>query len=249
MGVNDNQELEFIELKNTGTSTLNMKGLRFADGISYLFTEEMALRPQEFIVLASNGRYFRDRYGFWPYASFDGQLDNGGERIVLLTADRDTVCSFLYSDGPGWPESPDGDGNSLVPTEYNPDNNQDSPEFWRASFKTGGSPGADDKRVSDGKTNGLLTVYPNYPNPFINTTTIRYNLLAYAHVTVTIYSSSGHKIVTLEDRNKNAGSFTVGWDGKNNAGTSCEAGLYFFSVKAENSLESREVNYKMLKMQ
>ncbi len=166
MGVNDNQELEFIELKNTGTSTLNLKGMRFVDGIDYIFPEDQALKPMEFVVLASNGRYFRDRYGFWPDGTFDGQLDNGGERIVLITAKSDTICSFEYSDGTAWPDTPDGKGNSLVPTEYNPVNNQDSPEFWRASLKTGGSPGYDDKMFSEGKSSDLLTVYPNYPNPF-----------------------------------------------------------------------------------
>ncbi len=55
MGVNDNQELEFIELKNTGNSTLNLKGMRFVDGIDYIFPEDKVLKPQEFVVLASNG--------------------------------------------------------------------------------------------------------------------------------------------------------------------------------------------------
>jgi hypothetical protein len=248
MGVDDNQKLEFIELKNTGSSTLDLKGLRFIDGIDFSFSEDVPLKPQEFIVLASSSRYFRDRYGFWPYATYDGQLNNAGERIVLITAENDTVCSFEYSDNYPWPESPDGDGNSLVPTEFNPVNNQDNSEFWRASHKIGGSPGADDKWLSEGKSSGLLTVFPNYPNPFNISTTISYKLSAYAHITITIINASGRPVLTLEDRNKVAGSYQVQWNGMSSEMNQVAAGMYFYRISAINQNGSSIVNFKMLKL-
>jgi hypothetical protein len=248
MGINDNQELEFIELKNTGTSALNLNGLRFNDGIDYAFSEDITLGPQEFFVLASNGRFFRDRYGFWPDGTFDGQLDNSGERIMLITASGDTICSFEYSDGPDWPETPDGKGNSLVPTDYNPVNDQDSPEFWRASFKTGGSPGYDDKMYSDGKSSGMLSVYPNYPNPFTSGTTLKYKLNTFAHVNITIINATGQKILVLEDRTRPAGIHEVEWNGLNQENCEVEAGLYFYRITAKNNIGSVILNSKMLKI-
>ncbi len=248
MGINDNQELEFIELKNTGISTLNMKGVRFIDGVDYVFPEDMPFKPQEFIVLASNGRYFRDRYGFWPDGTYDGQLDNSGERIVLLTASGDTIISFAYSDDPAWPEDADGNGNSLVPTEYNPENKQDKSEYWRASHKTGGSPGYDDRNLAEGKTSGLLTVYPNYPNPFTTVTSIKYQVTSYAHVTIDIFNSAGQKIKRLEDIKRPAGTYIVEWDGQNEENWSAASGFYFYRIHAENGIESPTINYKMLKI-
>ncbi len=165
-----------------------------------------------------------------------------------MTACSDTICSFEYSDGSVWPDTPDGKGNSLVPTEYNPENDQDSPEFWRASVKTGGSPGYDDKMFSEGKSSDLLTVYPNYPNPFLSATTIRYELKSYAHVTITIINASGQQILVLEDRNKPAGTYTVEWNGTNSGKWSVAAGLYFYRIRAENTIASSIINYKMLKI-
>jgi hypothetical protein len=247
-GVDDNDELEFIELKNTGTSTLDMSRLRFVDGIDYKFSDEVPLKPQEFIVLASNSRYFKGKYGFWPYATYDGHLDNSGERIMLVSADNDTICSFNYSDGFGWPEKPDGAGNSLVPTDFNPANNQDNPEYWRASYKSGGSPGVDDKMIPEGKSSGLLTVYPNYPNPFTVSTTLSYNLQAYAHVTITIINASGQQILILEESNKPAGSYQVEWDGRNSENSLVDAGIYFYRITARNSNGSSMLTNKMLKI-
>jgi hypothetical protein len=247
MGIDDNQEYEFIELKNVGTSVLNLRGFRFTDGIDYVFYDDTPLKPQEFIVLASNGRSFRDRYGFWPDATYDGQLDNSGERLVLVSATGDTICSFEYGDGSDWPESPDGDGNSLVPVDFNPTDTQDNPAGWRASHKIGGSPGTDDKLYSDGKSSGLLTLYPNYPNPFTTETIIEYRLHAPARVTVSIVDASGRQIAVLEERDKQTGAYSLTWDGINNSGAAVDAGLYFVRIKAVNKLESVILNSKILK--
>lgn len=248
MGINDNQEYEFIELKNTGASVLNLKNFRFIDGIEYVFHNDTPLKPQEFFVLASNGRAFRDRYGFWPDATYDGQLDNSGERIVLFSAAGDTICSIEYDDGPGWPESPDGDGYSLVPVEYNPVDSQDRPELWRASYKIGGSPGIDDKLYSDGKSSGLLTLYPSYPNPFTTETAVKFSLLAPAHLKVSILDASGRQIAVLEEMDWQTGTYSIIWDGSNDSKAPVDAGLYFVRIKASNKLESVILNSKILKI-
>ncbi len=62
-----------------------------------------------------------------PFDQYNGHLDNSGEELVLLSAERDTLCSFAYDDENGWPESPDGEGRSLVPVEMDPTGNQRLP--------------------------------------------------------------------------------------------------------------------------
>ena len=64
------RELEFIELKNMGTSSISLDGLTFFKGINYSFPTETQIAPGEYRVLASNPVEFEKRYGFKP---FDGR--------------------------------------------------------------------------------------------------------------------------------------------------------------------------------
>ena len=135
--VMESDEFEFIEIKNTGTSSLDLGGIRFTQGIEFEFPPETHFGPKEFIVLASNSKGFYNRYGFLPFGEYTGQLDNNGELVELVTAEKDTLCRIQYEDANGWPESPDGSGKSLVPVELNPPNDQDNPELWRESYMSG----------------------------------------------------------------------------------------------------------------
>ncbi len=70
------------------------------------------------------------------------------------------------------------------------------------------------------------------PNPFGRITTISYQLPKPVHSRLVIYDASGRLIRTLVDRNDKAGWYTVNWDGKNNAGVECAAGIYFYRLEA-----------------
>lgn len=61
---------------------------------------------------------------------------------------EDTILALMYNDDGAWPTQPDELGYSLVPTVYNPTNNQNDPIDWRASYNVGGSPGVDDVDIS-----------------------------------------------------------------------------------------------------
>lgn len=223
---------EFIELKNAGTSTLYLEGVQFTEGIRYRFPSESYLKPQEFVVLASNSRYFYELYNFMPFDQYNGQLDNGGELLVLLNSDRDTLCSLIYDDANGWPLSPDGDGKSLVPTEMNPSGNQKLPSSWRPSYNIGGSPGADDIYSSGKSSSEIITVYQNYPNPFSEKTIIPYQLNSSASVKITVFNLSGKPVITIEKVNKLPGYYRTEWNGNDQNGSKVPTGIYFCRVEA-----------------
>lgn len=137
--------LEFIELKNTGTNTLNLSGLTFTSGIVFTFPNGALLGPGQFFVLARNAAAFATKYqGVTVNGVYTGQLDNSGEQLALSHALGTPVFSVTYDDRPPWPVGPDVADFSLVQTMPGVSQAPDKGHRWRASSNPGGSPGADD---------------------------------------------------------------------------------------------------------
>ena len=237
---------EFIELKNTGTSTLYLEGVQFTKGIRYRFPAESYLKPQEFVVLASNSRYFFELYHLMPFDQYNGQLDNGGEELVLLSSDGDTLSSLIYDDENDWPLSPDGDGKSLVPIEMNPTGDQKLPSSWRASYNIGGSPGSDDVYSSGKYSSEIITVYQNYPNPFSGITAIPYQLHTGASVKITVFNLSGKPVIILENKNELSGYYRTEWDGCDHTGSKVPTGIYFYRIEAISPRGKNIITKKMM---
>lgn len=153
-GVNDS-EFEFIEFKNTGDTDINLSQVSFVNGISYTFPTGTVINPDSFIVLASNSQSFEQRYGFNPDGEYEGQFNNGGERITIETFVGDTLINFNYNDSDPWPVEADGLGYSLVSRTINPVGDPDDAEYWTTSAEIHGSPGQDEINIT------ILPVYIN----------------------------------------------------------------------------------------
>ena len=236
----EEKNLEFIELKNTGETPLNMIGARFISEINYIFEEDALIEPGAFIVLASNSTVFYKHYGKVPTGEFIGNLSNSGEQIIMLSPFNDTIINIKYGTDRGWPESPDGKGGSLVPRDINPPFNLNDPALWRASYHTGGSPGSDDlfnaSKLDGGKKEKIFTLFQNYPNPFSQETLIPYRLEADSFVELEIFNITGIKVKTLEKHFKPAGDYVCKWGGTSDNGNKLNTGIYFYriSVKTGN---------------
>ncbi len=135
-----NQELDFLELTNSGSEAIDLSNMRFSQGIEYQFPAGAQLQPDGHLVLVAHAAYFTARYGFAPFAQYAKELSNQGERLVLLDAFGTPVFDVTYSDGDGWPEAADGGGYSLVALP----GDTSLSTGWRASTAVGGSPGVDD---------------------------------------------------------------------------------------------------------
>ncbi len=143
-GLIDGDEFEFLELKNTGTNTLNLGGLH-STGITAFFPLDATLAPGAFWVIARNATQFASRYpGVTINSIYSGRLANEGEVFSLLLPGAGKLLSVDYRDTPPWPAAADGHGFSLVPRASNPIGASDNGQDWRASTNPGGSPGADD---------------------------------------------------------------------------------------------------------
>ncbi len=72
----------------------------------------------------------------------------------------------------------------------------------------------------------------NYPNPFNPQTVIKYDLPDPARVKLTIFNVLGQQVRTLVDREQEAGSKTLLWEGTDDQGQEVASGVYFFRLQA-----------------
>jgi len=149
-------DLEFIELQNVGSEALSIGGVRFVDGIEFIFPE-MDLGAGEFVILVANQAAFEAEYGmdFPVVGEFGGKLSNGGEELVLrLPAPFSAnIQKFTYNDD--WYPLTDGGGPSLEIIDPSQTvTNWGDPQAWRPGAM-GGTPGG---RISLSAGNGQVIV-------------------------------------------------------------------------------------------
>ncbi len=142
----ENEDIyEFIELKNVASTSLDLSGVSFTDGIDFTFPNGYIIESGAHLVLAKNETEFRSRYPSVPLVgSYTGSLNNGGERLTLVHAAGGIIFSLEYDDVQPWPLTPDGDGFSLVPLQTSQLHDQSKASSWRASSQQWGSPGRED---------------------------------------------------------------------------------------------------------
>ena len=146
----DRDEFEFIELMNVGSTSIDLSGVLFVEGIVFDFAagDVTQLGPGQFVCVVENPVAFGCRYGSGLASQvagqYQGKLSNGGEEIKLVDLQTGVLAQFEYDDK--WYEATDGQGRSLVPVDpYSVHADQPGQKTsWRASTRWGGSPGAID---------------------------------------------------------------------------------------------------------
>ena len=145
----NNDDFEFVELKNTGTITLSLVGFRFTNGIDFTFTATnwiTSLAAGGRVLIVKNFAAFATRYPSITNrvaGEYGGSLNNAGEEIFLEGPLGEPILDFTFNDS--WYPVTDGQGFSLVvvddtasPSAWTNASN------WRASTYEGGSPGVAD---------------------------------------------------------------------------------------------------------
>ena len=149
----DGDDLEFIEIRNTGSTTVNLSGLYFrGTGFVYQFPANATLGAGLCVIIAGNATVFQERYGFAPYGEFTRQLSNSGEELILSDAFGNVIDYVAYSDASPWPDA-DGNGSYLKLAGMTLDNNL--PGSWTASNDI----------ITSIETPATVINYSVYPNP------------------------------------------------------------------------------------
>jgi len=84
-------------------------------------------------------------------------------------------------------------------------------------------------------------LFPNYPNPFKNRSTIKYEVPHELHVYICIYNIHGKLVKTLINRKYSPGIYSIEWDGKDDLGAAVPGGVYIYQIKADNFLSSKKL--------
>ncbi len=78
-----------------------------------------------------------------------------------------------------------------------------------------------------------ITLYPNYPNPFVSRTLLHFDMPSAEPVEISIYNSLGRLVRLLKREYTWSGSNTpIIWDGKDVTGRDAPSGIYYCRISA-----------------
>jgi hypothetical protein len=137
-GFDHSNDFEFIRLTNIGAATVDLTGIYFSQGLDFVSAPgyQNLLAPGASVLLVENTAAYQARYGAtYPIlGQYGGELDDGGEHIVLNAKDNSIIADFTYHDDGDWPKLADGE-RSLVYLG----GNLSTAASWRVSLDPGGS--------------------------------------------------------------------------------------------------------------
>ena len=104
---------------------------------------------------------------------------------------------------------------------------------FRLNVATGVHDGADTPRQ--------FALHSPYPNPFNPETTIPFDLPSSADVDLSLYNLAGQQVATLASGLREAGSYNLVWDGRDDAGRDLASGMYFYRLIAGDRVKTRKL--------
>ncbi len=86
-----------------------------------------------------------------------------------------------------------------------------------------------------------IALSQNVPNPFNPATTISYELNAGGQVDLRVFDLAGRLVRTLVHDSQEAGTHQVLWRGRDQAGRTVAAGVYFYRLDAGSQVKTRRM--------
>lgn len=133
---------EWIELYNKGTSDQDISGWELDGAVSFTAPTGTVISANQYLIIAENTNDFGAKF---PRAvcigQYSGSLSNSGEDLLLLDTEGNPADEVAYLDGAPWPGAADGEGSSME--LRNPRIDNSAPEAWTASSNEDNSEWAD----------------------------------------------------------------------------------------------------------
>ena len=86
-----------------------------------------------------------------------------------------------------------------------------------------------------------IELYPNFPNPFKRTTTIKARINSSNPISVNIYNITGKKIRTFFNGRVDGQTFSKEWDGQDDFNTQVASGIYFVCLQTSGASVMRKM--------
>ncbi|MCK4352226.1 T9SS type A sorting domain-containing protein [candidate division WOR-3 bacterium] len=87
----------------------------------------------------------------------------------------------------------------------------------------------------------IVMLLDNYPEPFNQYTSIKYQLPVRSKVSLKVYNITGRLVKTLFDGENGPGSYTVTWNGKDESGRKLSSGTYFYRIETPNWTSTKKM--------
>jgi spore coat protein CotH len=214
----ESDNLEFVEIQNTETSTVNLTGFYFKElGITYQFPANSSIIAGGSIFLASNPAAFQTKYGIPAFGQFTRNLSNSSQKIVLADGFGNTIDAVEYLDVSPWPLEADGTGSYLE--LISPLLENDLGSNWIASNNTNLSTNLSTLESS------IISIYPNPVTHFLNIRSIQ------PMSGIKIFDVSGKLIFDLKQKTK---EIQTDWSKYPN-------GFYFVTIYDEADFVTKKI--------
>lgn len=214
----ESDNLEFVEIQNTETSTVNLTGFYFKElGITYQFPANSSIIAGGSIFLASNPAAFQTKYGIPAFGQFTRNLSNTSQKIVLADGFGNTIDAVEYLDVSPWPLEADGTGSYLE--LISPLLENDLGSNWIASNNTNLSTNLSTLESS------IISIYPNPVTHFLNIRSIQ------PMSGIKIFDVSGKLIFDLKQKTK---EIQTDWSKYPN-------GFYFVTIYDEADFVTKKI--------
>ena len=128
------EPVEFVELHNAGTTTVDLTGWAFDDGVTYTFPPGTSLAPGAYLLVGQDPAEILAKFGVVVLGPFSGRLENDGERVALQNAFGSTIDEVDYRRGFPWPTAGGTPGRSMQLLNAALDN--DLGGSWRSDAPT-----------------------------------------------------------------------------------------------------------------
>lgn len=79
------------------------------------------------------------------------------------------------------------------------------------------------------------------PNPFNPSTRLSFDLAAGGRASLKVYDAAGRLVATLLDEHRDAGHHQVTWDGRDDRGRRCPAGVYLYHLEVGNFSQTKQM--------
>jgi hypothetical protein len=135
------------------------------------------------------------------------------------------------------------EGDSLILTYHASDSPLDSAGSWYVTAERAGASGFSSRpsRPSGSTLPTRFALRQNQPNPFANTTLIRFDLPVASNVRLEVFDAQGRRIQTVANGAFPAGYHAVRWEPSRSAAGRLGPGVYFYRIQAGTFRDRRKM--------